>query len=133
MKFGRVNPIGGLGLHNIRKEVRHTIAKEFLEDIDVKNAHPVILHQILKANNLECLSLHLNEYIEKRDQYLSLVSSHYSVSKDDAKTLFIRLLYCGGITNWRTYCNVPDTVADLPFVEGFKAEFSHIASGLRYY
>ena len=128
MKFGRTNPVRGLGLHNIRREIRHTLAKEFLEDIDVKNAHPSMLYQILKSNKLEFIANHLKEYIVNRDQYLTEVSTHYSVSKDDAKTLFIRLLYCGGITNWRTKCEIPDTVPDLSFIEGFKAEFAHIAS-----
>ena len=128
MRFGRSNPEGGLGLYNIRREIRHTLAKHFLVDIDVKNCHPVILSQILKHNNLDSIATCLNKYIENRDDYLQQVSKHYGVTKDDAKVLFIRLLYCGGVKNWRTDSNVNENIVDLPFVEEFKKEFTNIAS-----
>ena len=96
--FGRSNPENGLGLHNIRREVRHTLANEYYIDIDVINCHPVILHQILKHNNIECK--YLTKYIENRNDYLNNIMETYNLNKDKAKILFISLLYGGSYKKW---------------------------------
>ena len=62
---GRVFPKNGLGLFNLRKEIRHTIANEFYVDIDIENCHPVILEQVCKHNKIECKSL--TKYINNRE------------------------------------------------------------------
>ena len=41
--FGRFYAVGSLSLQSMPREIRHTIATEFYVDIDIKNAHPVIL------------------------------------------------------------------------------------------
>ena len=41
--FGRFYALGSLSLQSLPREIRHTIANEFYTDIDIKNAHPVIL------------------------------------------------------------------------------------------
>lgn len=128
MKFGRCNPERGLGLYNIRREIRHTLALPFLEDIDIKNCHPVILHQVLKSNHLESIAGKLKAYIDDRDTYLNEVSTHYNVPKDAAKKLFIKLLYGGGIASWRVDNSVDGNIVDMPFLDDFKTEFAHIAS-----
>jgi hypothetical protein len=35
--YGRVNPKGALGLHSIRRQIRHTLAREYLVDTDILN------------------------------------------------------------------------------------------------
>ena len=54
MKCGRVFPKYALGLFSIRREIRHTLARDNYEDIDIDNCHPVILYQICKNNNIKC-------------------------------------------------------------------------------
>lgn len=41
--LGRVNPKKSLGLHSIRRQLRHTLARDYYVDIDIVNAHPNIL------------------------------------------------------------------------------------------
>lgn len=45
INYGRVNPNKALGLFSIRRQIRQTLAKGKLTDIDIENCHPVILLQ----------------------------------------------------------------------------------------
>jgi hypothetical protein len=97
-KYGRSNPEKSYGLYNIRREIRQTVTKDYYMDIDIENAHPVILHEILKYNDIKCN--HLTNYINNRKYYLEKVMNTYSIKRDDAKTLFIRILYGGSYSEW---------------------------------
>ena len=90
MNFGRVFPKNALGLFSIRREIRHTLARDYYIDIDIDNCHPVLLYQICKNNNIKCK--YLKKYIDRRSEYLSEIMEIYNVVKDDAKQLFIQLL-----------------------------------------
>jgi len=46
MKYGRVTPKCALGLFSIRREIRHTLARDNYIDIDVDNCHPVLLSNL---------------------------------------------------------------------------------------
>jgi len=96
--YGRSLPQYSYGLHNIRKEIRHTLSKDYYEDIDIINCHPEIYQQILNHNNIKCELL--TKYNNNRDYYVNLVRNEYNIEKDVAKTLFIRLLYGGSYDNW---------------------------------
>ena len=45
--YGRRFSKNGLSLALLRKEVRHTMCKDYYIDFDMKNAHPEILLQVL--------------------------------------------------------------------------------------
>jgi hypothetical protein len=77
--FGRSNPINGLGLFLIRREIRHTLMSDSMEDIDIDCCHHVLLEQILTFNNIKCDNL--RKYKENRDEYLKKVQDHYSIDK----------------------------------------------------
>jgi hypothetical protein len=49
IEFGRVNPEFNLGLHTIRREIRHTISNDYLMDIDMVNCHPVKFVKSIKC------------------------------------------------------------------------------------
>ena len=102
--YGRCDPKNGLGGHNLRKKIRHTIFNKYI-DIDIVNCHPVILQQILDNNNISHPLL--KDYIKNRDYYLNLIIDKYNVSREDAKTLIIRLLYGGSYDKWllKMECN----------------------------
>ena len=74
MLYGRSNACGNLGLHTIRREIRHTIAKDYFVDIDIENCHPVLLYQICEANGIE--SVLLKDYVQNRKRYLQMVMDH---------------------------------------------------------
>ena len=111
-KYGRRNPNGAVGMFQMRKIVRHTLAmRKNLCDIDIINAHPVMLSQISKKNGFACSQL--DYYINNRElvlkQVMELIEKHYNVIgwevgkndiRDRAKNLFIRLLYFGSFNSW---------------------------------
>jgi len=123
LKVGRVISNECLGLVSFRKKIRHTIAKDYYIDIDVVNCHPVILLQICKRNNIK--TDYLEKYVLNRDHYLNLVIDTYNVSRDQAKNLFIRLLYFGSISTWLSDEKIENKV-ELDFVKDFKNELNVI-------
>ena len=126
INIGRVNPDKSLGLHIIRREIRHTLARKYYYDIDVVNAHPVILSQICKHNNIECK--YLNDYIANRAKYLKDVMDTYKVSRDVAKNLFIRLLYFGEFKFWCKDNKLPEDTEEPKFITKFSKELDKIGT-----
>ena len=99
MNFGRCNPVNCIGLHNIRKALRHTLARKIgFSDWDIKNAHPVMLLQVCKARGIVCT--HLEYYVNHRDTILEKLTKITGCDEDRAKMLFIRILYFGTFKNW---------------------------------
>ncbi len=66
--IGRYFAKGSLSLQSLPKEVRHTISKDYYYDVDIVNAHTVILYQYCKKQGLS--TPNLNEYIENREGIL---------------------------------------------------------------
>jgi P4 family phage/plasmid primase-like protien len=89
--LGRVQPNFGLGLINIRREIRQTLTKNIYIDIDIENCHVVILKQILEYNNIH--NEELNYYINNRDNVLNLLMSGHNIKRDEAKNLMISIMY----------------------------------------
>lgn len=88
---GRFNAIKSLSMQNIQREIRHTIAKEYYKDIDMVNAHPVILQFLCNQYGFECNKL--NELIENRDKLLLNIKDDDDkpVSREQAKKLYLSL------------------------------------------
>ena len=125
MKIGRVMPQKCLGLVSIRREIRHTIARDHYIDIDVVNCHPVLLYQICKANKIEHSKL--EEYINNREFHLNEVMKTYEVSRDQAKTLFITLLYFGSLSKWLNDTNTTNK-EPLKYLTELKTELNNIGN-----
>ena len=108
--YGRSNPESGVGLYNIRRELRHTMANPYYEDVDIDNCHPRLLLLTLQGAGIDAPLL--QSYVENRQQWLDLVNRHYKIlelkkiktephlKKDIPKDLFIRLLFGGGSQSW---------------------------------
>jgi hypothetical protein len=118
MSYGRSNPERALGLFSLRREIRQTLAKGKLIDIDIKNAHPTMLYQIMKHYGRKCANL--KAYVENRDTYLADVMKEYGVTRDEAKNLFIALLFFGSFEEWASKLSItkPATLA----IDNFKME-----------
>lgn len=97
-KYGRSNPSHALGLYPIRREIRHTLAVDTHVDLDVKNAHPVMLNQLCKENNIPCS--HLNKYVNHRQDYFDEGVKAYGCNEESIKILFICYTYGSGFNNW---------------------------------
>ena len=123
IKYGRVCPKNALGLFSIRREIRHTLARDNYIDIDIVNCHPVLLYQICDFYEIKCK--YLKQYIDNRTELLNEVMTKYNVSKDDAKQLFIQLLYYGTFESWCENHNISDNTP-LKFIIKFKCELNMI-------
>ena len=89
--YGRLYGQKG-GFEQLEKECRGTICKDYYDDVDVVNCHPVLLVQYAKRYfNIDLVEV--EKYVQNREEYLKKVSA----SRDEAKTEIIRILY-GGVT-----------------------------------
>ena len=101
--WGRVYPVDNLSLSTIRRQLRHTVAFNSHKDIDIENAHPNILEQICKTNNISCEKL--SYYIHNRNELLISLMKHYfnfndemdfrekKQIRDQVKELLIKYMY----------------------------------------
>jgi len=124
--YGRVNPQKALGLFNIRREIRQTLCKDYLIDIDIESAHHSILLQLCKMYDID--ADRLEEYVQNRQEKLNEVMNIYKCSKDDAKTLYIILLYYGSFNSWVSNKKI-EQLEDLKptkFCEKLKKELGEI-------
>jgi hypothetical protein len=128
--FGRVNPQKALGLFNIRREIRQTLCKDYLIDIDIDNAHPSILLQLCNMHDIDTDKL--DDYVNDRPNKLKEVMDLYKCSKDDAKTLYIILLYFGSFNTWVASKKIGEDDDVEPkcnkFCEKFKKELGEIGA-----
>ena len=122
--YGRTFCRWSAGLQTLRKEIRHTLSKDYYTDIDIVNCHPVLLLQILKINNYTNIR-YLTKYVENRSICLDKVIAKYNVSRDDAKLLFIRLMYGGSFKKWAEDLKLYN-VEELIFINNFHNEMKSI-------
>lgn len=123
--FGRVIPFKSLGLFSFRKQIRGALAYGIYVDIDIENCHPNLLLQICKSNNIKCK--YLEKYVNNRQKYIELVMETYDCDRDDAKTLFIILLYFGSFSRWAKELNLEDS-EEIEFISRFKNELREIGN-----
>lgn len=123
LNFGRVYPKDNLGLCTIRREIRHTLTKNKLIDIDIINSGPSIILNICKMNNIKCK--YLERYVENRDKYLDQIIKKFNVNKDIAKNLFISLINDGSFEGW-IYRNSVKNIDPTKFINKFIKEIKKI-------
>ena len=85
--YGRLYGTRG-SLETLEREIRGTLCEEFYHDIDMKNAHPVILHQFAKMKFMRNMP-EVQKYCDNRDEYLKKISEN----RDTAKTAFLKVMY----------------------------------------
>ena len=72
-------------LQGISRVIRHSLAKNIYWDIDMNNAHPVILRFYCEENNIPCSNLIY--YNENRDECFKSLMDKFNISRDDAKKI----------------------------------------------
>ena len=72
------------------REIRHTIAGEFYNDIDIKNAHPVILQFLCEEEGIGCK--YLKQYNNDRANKLESV---VKFDRDSAKIVILSMINGG--------------------------------------
>jgi len=128
MSLGRVYPHKSLSLCTIRREIRHTIARDYYVDIDIKNCHPVLLNHLCELNDID--NEKLSKYINNRDEIINNVIKEYQVTKDEAKNLFISIIYGGSFSSW---CSRYKVNNDKPnkFIINFSKEIKNISKQIK--
>jgi hypothetical protein len=123
-RYGRVYPANKVGAILLRKEIRQTLYKHNMTDIDIVNAHPSILYQLCIDNNINCK--YLEKYILEREAYLQRLMKLYNITRDQAKDLMIITMYFGSINNWLNENNIENKEVD-KFLTKFQNELNAIA------
>jgi hypothetical protein len=125
VEFGRVSPFRSLGLHTIRRAIRHTLAKNKYVDIDIVNCHPELLYQVCFKHNIKCK--YLEKYVKNRETILNDVIKYYNVDKAIAKNLFIILIYFGTIDTWINNNKIKNSKLEIPeYIENLIDELKEI-------
>ena len=100
--------------------VRRLVADNKYVEVDLGNAHPTILMHFFPEKDS------LRMYIENRSEILSQVVERCGVSEADAKELFIRLVFGGSISAWRSDHQVAASSRLPDFVIRFGNDISEI-------
>ena len=126
-RWGRVFPSKSLGLTCFPKKIRNTLIKDNYIDLDISNAQPSILYNICISNDIPCPIL--TEYINNRENILKEVIECFKVSRDDAKTLFLRLSFFGTVDGWCSDLNIKKSKCK--FVNNYVKELTVIATEIK--
>lgn len=99
--FGRPVGVGkevGVCLQSMPRNIRNALASNIYHDIDIVNCHPTLFAH--KAKLLHVATPSLNFYNENRDTVLHLIMDKSGCTREQAKNLFIRVLYGGKVSTW---------------------------------
>jgi hypothetical protein len=125
-KFGRNFAVKSLSLGCKRRIIRHTLMKNLYQDIDMVNCHATILQQLCKSNEIACPQL--DEYINNRDELLQAVKEEYTVDRDQAKKLFIILLFYGTFDTWKKDEELDETIEPSKYIIALTNELKTIGN-----
>lgn len=119
---GRMFAKGALSLQSMFREVRNTIAREHYHDVDMANAHPVILRQFCEKRGIPCPVL--ATYIERRDAKLAkIVARNPGVDRAFAKKTVLAIMN-GGSKDY-------DSLRDPPkWLAAFKDEMHDVHTAM---
>lgn len=93
-KGGAGRQIGYPGFQGMERELRHTLAADFYEDIDMVNAHPELLLQKCIKEGIE--HGNLLYYVSHREECLKELTDRYrKLSREDAKRYYLKALNGG--------------------------------------
>ena len=88
--FGRYWTSKNLGIQNMSKKIRHTLCKDVMYDIDIKNAHPTLLSYYCHQNSITCE--HLDYYITNREKCLKDLEDCLEMNQDMAKAHLLTII-----------------------------------------
>ena len=130
--IGRPHVKGNLGMWCVARKSRNTLMRHNYYDIDIKNAHPMIIYGLLQNAKYDVKKRfpYFSEYCEKRREKIQDTMDLFKCDEKTAKNAFIRIMYNGDIEAWKNDKNVKITHNDDPtkeeFYDGFKEDVSRI-------
>lgn len=123
--YGRYYSFKSLSIACIHRTIRHTILKDNWVDIDFSNCHPVALLSILRNSGYTGSMEYLKQYVTVREDTLKKIMSFHSITRDQAKTLMLRLQYGGSYKEFRKE-NGLDPLKKSAFVAKYEAEMTEV-------
>lgn len=91
----------------IKGEIRNMVLNDHAYEVDMRNAHPTIMYQLAKKYEVDLPGI--ENYVIRRGQILQEVQEQYKVEKEEAKDLFIRLMFGGKLQTWLKDNNIEET------------------------
>jgi hypothetical protein len=91
--YGRLYAQHNLSLQYFKREIRHTLAKDYYIDVDMKNAGANIIYQYCRKYKIKCKKL--REYVKDRENILLEIQDNHKINREESKDLMLRLLYLG--------------------------------------
>jgi hypothetical protein len=79
----------------INADIRNALCRGLVHDVDMRNAHPTLMLHLAKKYGWVCVLL--ERLCRNREQVLHDVQEAYSIGRDDAKVVLLKLLYLGGL------------------------------------
>ncbi len=80
------------GFQSLQKNVRAALAKNYYFDIDMENAHPVMLIQMCEKNGWKCKAL--AHYVNHRNELFELFKEQ-GFTRDEVKIQALKMMYGG--------------------------------------
>ena len=90
------------------RRIRGPLASTLYHDIDVVNAHFVIMMQVAAAHGTELASV--LRVVQDRDAVLLDVQQHYRCGRDSAKQLLLSALNGGTADHWMQECAIDEDI-----------------------
>ncbi len=106
--YGRVKPVSekDISLVEVTRPVRQFLIREFCTDIDMKDAHPVIMNQLFQLFFQRSI-VELNEWNANREEFFKVIvdrankaDPNVKFTRDDAKKLAFIWLYEGDVNKF---------------------------------
>jgi phage/plasmid-associated DNA primase len=128
-RWGRTFPIKSLGLTSLAKKTRNTLIRNTYYDFDLANAQPEIVRNICKANTIPCDII--EKYCNEREGVIAeiIAASGGKASRDDVKSLMIRLSFFGCFEGWLKENSIPEFPEPI-FIKHYKKQITAIAQSL---
>ena len=79
-----------LGIQNMYRRIRHTICKDSMLDIDMKNATPTLLSWYCHKHGIKCEAL--DKYIKSREPMLQDLMNCRRITRDEAKRFLLAIM-----------------------------------------
>jgi hypothetical protein len=98
--YGRLYCLNGS--QSVMGKVRRHLFYGVYEDIDIANAQPTMMRQMMTRIGYKGPSNRIAEYVDNRDECLQLVVDGCTkpITKDDAKNFFISTLFGSNLRTW---------------------------------
>jgi phage/plasmid-associated DNA primase len=120
--FGRYQARGKLSGQGILREVRNTIYADYYYDLDIVNAHPVIL--LWLCDHYGIVASHLQEYVANREIHISdIISANPGVTRDEVKAVFLSINN-GGLASYTSIKSKTE------FLIGYKKELQGVIDSI---